>query len=220
MQKTSPVPGSQLRAIFRSRRMHSCFSNVKLYSLSSSASRAVEEAKLSSARAEEAKEAAAKAAAAVARAEQASRQITVRAGYFESLKEMLSLAGREVVPVAGDGNCGFYAFLGCEDAIEHCRGRTRAPTARDYAAQQNLRKECVKWLQDRPQLTAWHAGMDAVSNPSRQSSWSDAAIKNLEGGKQSKSDDTGVYANEAAFRAMAGFRRSLLWLLIPERGRL
>ena len=77
---------------------------------SSSAFRAAEEAKLSRARAEEAEEAAAKAAAAVARAEQASRQITVRAGYFGSLKEMLSLAGREVVPVAGDGNCGFYAF--------------------------------------------------------------------------------------------------------------
>ena len=183
-----------------------------------SASRAVEEAKLSSARAEEAKEAAAKAAAAVARAEQASRQITVRAGYFESLKEMLSLAGREVVPVAGDGNCGFYAFLGCEDAIEHCRGRTRAPTARDYAAQQNLRKECVKWLQDRPQLTAWHAGMDAVSNSRRQSSWSDAAIKNLEGGKQSTSDSMGVYANEAALRAMAGLRKEPLVVVDSRAG--
>ena len=185
---------------------------------SSSASRAAEEAKLSRARAEEAKEAAAKAAAAVVRAEQASRQITVRAGYFESLKEMLSLAGREVVPVAGDGNCGFYAFLGCEDAIEHCRGRTRAPTARDYAAQQNLREECVKWLQDRPQLTGWHAGMDAVSNSRRQSSWSDAAIKKLEGGKLSTSDNMGVYANEAALRAMAGLRKEPLVVVDSKAG--
>ena len=97
-------------------------------------------------------------------------------------------------------------------------GRTRAPTARDYAAQQNLREECVKWLQDRPQLTGWHAGMDAVSNSRRQSSWSDAAIKNLEGGKQSTSDNMGVYANEAALRAMAGLRKEPLVVVDSRAG--
>ena len=69
-----------------------------------------------------------------------------------------------------------------------------------------------------PAANSMAAGMDAVSNSRRQSSWSDAAIKNLEGGKQSTSDNMGVYANEAAFRAMAGLRKEPLVVVDSKAG--
>ena len=103
----------------------------------------------------------------------------------------------------GDGNCGFYAYLGTKGKLQHSkRVPLGMPSAADYAAQQELRVKCVHWLQNEGSgVTAYQFGSDRLNTA--LSSWSPAGIESLTSGKNSPSDPMGVYANEAALRAMA-----------------
>ena len=121
---------------------------------------------------------------------------------YNSLSEMLSLAQLKVVPVEGDGNCGFYSFLTSKgNKIEHSKqAQLGTPTVADYQAQQQLRAKCVEWLQNAGSgVTAYHFGTENVPT----SSWSPTNIERLRRGKERAGDAMGVYANEPALRAMA-----------------
>ena len=116
---------------------------------------------------------------------------------------MLSLANLKLVSVEGDGNCGFYSFLPTKDKLEHSKQSFigRPLPAVDYAAQQALRVKCVHWLQNEGSgVAAYQFGIDAST---ATSSWSPVEIERLRLGKNSPRDRMGVYANEAALRAMA-----------------
>ena len=67
---------------------------------------------------------------------------------YSSLTEMLSLANLQSVPVVGDGNCGFYAYLASQGKLEHSqtfsqRANIGMPSVGDCNAQQQLRAKCV-----------------------------------------------------------------------------
>ena len=64
---------------------------------------------------------------------------------YSSLTEMLSLANLQSVPVVGDGNCGFYAYLASQGKLEHSqRANIGMPSIADYNAQPaaTARKVC------------------------------------------------------------------------------
>ena len=81
---------------------------------------------------------------------------------YSSVTEMLALANMKLVPVVGDGNCGFYAYLGTRGKLQHSkRVPLGMPSAADYAAQQELRVKCVHWLQNEGSgVTAYQFGSD------------------------------------------------------------
>eukprot|EP00966_Prymnesium_polylepis_P296743 6855534-Prymnesium_polylepis.1 len=119
---------------------------------------------------------------------------------------MLSLANLEVLPVVGDGNCGYYACLAAAGKIEHCeRARMGTPPAADFKAQQELRDRCHTWLSTTSagaSLCNYQLQRDKEQNV-QDSGWTSEAIADIKRGKARAGDRMGSYAGTQALRAMA-----------------
>ena len=188
-------------------------------SAAAAASECAAAAAATSAAASSAATAAAATATAAMVAEKAAAQQVRGISTHTSLEDMLSLARMEEVPVVGDGNCGFYAFLATAGKIEHClrQGRMGSPTFADYRAQQALRAQCVEWLMHREALVEWQLNTeDAAARP--HSSWQPQNIQRLKRGKERAGDRPGVYANEPALRALAGIANEHLVVIDAHNG--
>ena len=126
----------------------------------------------------------------------AARAAAYAKASYDSVDDMLDLAGLEAAPVFGDGNCGYYACLeaGAEGALTHCRrnARTISPSASDYQVQQDLRRRSVEWLSAKEQATLL-----------KKEKFSSAEVKEQLKGRQHRDGPMGTYANGPALRAMA-----------------
>ena len=147
---------------------------------------------------EDAKEdsvATAAAAEAATRAATAAAAASCKAAY-DSVDDLLDLAGLEAAPVCGDGNCGYYACLEArfEGALAHCRRNARmtSPTTSDYQIQQNLRRRSVEWLSGPEQASLL-----------KNEKISSAQVEDQLNGRQHRDAPMGTYANGPALRAMA-----------------